>query len=131
MGGFVSAKDPGYPGKSLAEIPLDLRSLVKVSLARSTWGTLVVDSIQEPWIVGGPFYGRRLPRSQGLVGWSFRVLGQLGPQHGANLAFKNKPKSMKIEKMMPSQENFNFWLIFDRFLASTSTPGTLKIIVFL
>jgi len=32
--------------------------------------------------------------------------------------------------MRPSQENFNFWFILNRFLASTSTPRTFKIIVF-
>ena len=37
---------------------------------------------------------------------------------------------MKIEKMRPSQDNFIFSSIFYRFLASTSTPRTLKIIVF-
>ena len=36
----------GFPRKSLAEVPLDLRSLVKVSLARSTW-------VPSSWLVSG------------------------------------------------------------------------------
>ena len=46
----------GFPRKSLAEVPLDLRSLVKVSLVRSTWESLSWTVLEAPQVVGGPLF---------------------------------------------------------------------------
>ena len=58
------------------------------------------------------------------------IFGRSWTPTWGQLGLQNRLKSMKIEKMKPSQDNFIFSSIFDRFLASTSTPRTLKIIVF-
>ena len=58
------------------------------------------------------------------------IFGRSWTPTWGQLGLQNRLKSMKIEKMKPSQDNFIFSSIFYRFLASTSTPRTLKIIVF-